>query len=208
MTIDSLFEQLKHPNPNLRARAMVEIAQQRDENTIPRLMSNLGAEDVVYRRACVKTLGVIGFEAVPFLVEALSQNDNVTFQASCVKALANVAVNYPEEPFPQEGIEGLKMAMDNSNPVVYIASVMALGAIGSPVLDILIETLKNTDNPAVAVAIINAIGSIADQRGQEVLTTLSQDESADEYVRESAVSALSRLEMVIKYNQASYKTGE
>ena len=203
MTIDSLFEQLKHPNPNLRERAMVEIAQQRDDNTIPRLMSNLAEEDVVYRRACVKTLGVIGFEAVPFLVEALQQNDNVTFQASCVKALANVAVNYPEEPFPTEGIGGLKAAMNNSNPVVYIAAVMALGAIGSPVLDILIETLQNTDNPAVAVAIINAIGSIADRRGEEVLAKLSQDESADEYVRESAVSALSRLEMVIKYNRNS-----
>ncbi|MGK7935053.1 MAG: HEAT repeat domain-containing protein [Xenococcaceae cyanobacterium] len=203
MTIDSLFEQLKHPNPNLRERAMVEIAQQRDDNTIPRLMSNLAEEDVVYRRACVKTLGVIGFDAVPFLVEALKQNDNATFQASCVKALANVAVNYPEEPFPTEGIEGLKAAMNNPNPVVYIAAVMALGAIGSPILDSLIEALQNTDNPAVAVAIINAIGSIADRRGEDILTKLSQDESADEYVRESAVSALSRLEMVIKYNQSS-----
>ena len=203
MTIDALFEQLKNPNHNLRERAMAEIAQQRDGNTIPRLMSNLGEEDVVYRRACVKTLGVIGFDAVPFLVEALSQNDNVTFQASCVKALANVAVNYPEKPFPEEGIEGLKAAMDNSNPVVYIAAVMALGAIGSPVLDILIENLQNTDNPAVAVAIINALSSIGDKRAEEILATLSQDESADEYVRESATSALSRLEMVMKYNQSS-----
>ncbi len=202
MTIDSLFEQLKHPNPNLRERAMVEIAQQRDDNTIPRLMSNLAEEDVVYRRACVKTLGVIGFDAVPFLVEALNTNDNVTFQASCVKALANVAVNYPEEPFPAEGIRGLKAAMNDPNPVVYIAAVMALGAIGSPALDILIEALQNIDNPAVAVAIINAIGSIADRRGEDILTKLSQDESADEYVRESAVSALSRLEMVIKYNRS------
>lgn len=201
MTIDLLFEQLKHPNPNLRERAMVEIAEQCDEDTIPRLMGNLGAEDVVYRRACVKTLGVIGFDAVPFLVEALSTNDNVTFQASCVKALANVAVNYPEEPFPKEGVEGLKAAMNNSNPVVYIAAVMALGAIGSPVLDILIENLNQTDNPAVAVAITNAIGSIGDKRGEEVLAKLSQDESADEYVRESANSALSRLEMVMKYKR-------
>ena len=201
MTIDSLFEQLKHPNPNLRERAMVEIAEQRDEKTIPSLMSNLGAEDVVYRRACVKTLGFIGFDSIPFLVEALGQNENVTFQASCVKALAQVAVNHREKPFPAEGIEGLKAAMDSSNPVVYIAAVMALGAIGSPVLDILIEALKSTYNPAVAVAIINAIGSIADRRGEAILTALSQDESADEYVRESAVSALSRLDMVIKYSQ-------
>ncbi len=201
MTIDSLFEQLKHPNPNLRERAMVEIAQQRDEQTIPRLMSNLGEEDVVYRRACVKTLGYIGFDAVPSLVEQLTQNDNVTFQASCVKALAQVAANHPEQPFPSEGIEGLTAAMNAPNPVVHIAAVMALGVIGSPVLDILIENLKNTDNPAVAVAIVNALGSIGDKRAEEVLATLSQYGSADKYVRESATSALSRLEMVMKYNQ-------
>ena len=50
------------------------------------------------------------------------------------------------------------------------------------------------------MAIINALGSIGDKRAEEILTTLSQDESADEYVRESATSALSRLEMLKKYN--------
>lgn len=202
MIIDSLFEQLKNPNPNLRERAMAEIAQKRDGNTIPLLMSHLGEEDVVYRRACVKTLGVIGFDAVPFLVEALNENDNVTFQASCVKALAQVAVNHADKPFPQAGIEGLKAATDNSNPVVYIAAVMALGAIGSSVVDILIEKLQNTDNPAVAVAIINALGSIGDKRAKEMLTRLSVDESVDEYVRESATSALPRLETVMKYRSS------
>ena len=38
MTTDSLFEQLKHPNPHLRERAMRELAETRDENTIPRLI--------------------------------------------------------------------------------------------------------------------------------------------------------------------------
>lgn len=42
MTTDSVFEQLKHPNPNLRERAMAEIAQTRNQETIPRLMSILG----------------------------------------------------------------------------------------------------------------------------------------------------------------------
>jgi len=37
MTSEALFEQLKHPNPNMRNRAMLEIADTRDENTIPRL---------------------------------------------------------------------------------------------------------------------------------------------------------------------------
>ncbi|MGK7917370.1 MAG: HEAT repeat domain-containing protein [Prochloraceae cyanobacterium] len=199
MTIDSLFEQLKHPNPNLRERAMLQLAEVRDENTIPRLMDILGAEDIVYRRAAVKALGVIGPDAVPSLVELLLNSDNATIKASCTKALAQVAVNYPEGPFPTEGIQGLKTALNDPNPVVYIAAAMALGAIGSPVVEILIDVLKTTDNPALAVAIINALGSLGDNRAAEVLATLANDEASDSYVRESATSALSRLQMVIKY---------
>ncbi len=199
MTTDALFEQLKHPNPNLRRRAMGELAETRDENTIPRLMDILGESDVTYRRAAVQTLGVIGSDAVPSLVESLLNSDDVVVRSSCAKALAHIAVNYPELPFPAEGIEGLKTALNDPNPVVHIASVMALGEIGSPVLEILIESLQTTDNIALAVAIVNALGSLPDPRSQEVLVTLANDESVDSYVRESATSALSRLEMLLKY---------
>jgi bilin biosynthesis protein len=43
---------------------------------------------------------------------------------------------------------------------------------------------------------------MGDERATEVLEALSKDESADSYVRESATSALSRLEMVSKYRGA------
>ncbi|AFY77288.1 MAG: HEAT repeat domain-containing protein [Hydrococcus sp. C42_A2020_068] len=200
---DSLFEQLKHPNPHMRERAMRELAENRDENTISRLMGILGDEDVPYRRAAVVALGAIGMDAVPSLVESLLNSDNATIRGSCAKALAQIAVNHPEVPFPSEGLQGLKKAINDPNPVVHIASVMALGEIGSPAFDILVEALKTTDNPAVAVTIVNALGSMGDERATEVLATLSKDESADSYVRESATSALSRLEMVGKYRGAN-----
>ncbi|MDF5710184.1 MAG: HEAT repeat domain-containing protein [Nostoc sp. S4] len=201
MTTDSLFEQLKHPNPNLRERAMWQLAEVRDQNTIPRLMSILDDEDVTYRRAAVKALGAIGVDAVPALVESLLNSDNATIRGSCAKALAQVAANHPDIPFPQEGLQGLKTALDDPNGVVYIASVMALGEIGSPAFEILTEALKTTDNVAVAVAIVNALGSMGDARGVEVLTALTKDETVDSYVQESAVSALPRLEQVIKYSK-------
>ncbi|PHJ55999.1 phycocyanin operon protein Z [Nostoc linckia z18] len=201
MTTDSLFEQLKHPNPNLRERAMWQLAEVRDENTIPRLMSILDEEDVTYRRAAVKALGAIGVDAVPALVESLLNSDNATIRGSCAKALAQVAANHPDVTFPEEGLQGLKTALNDTNGVVYIASVMALGEIGSPAFEILTEALKTTDNVAVAVAIVNALGSMGDVRGVEVLTALTDDETVDPYVRESAVSALPRLDQVIKYSR-------
>jgi len=182
---------------------MWELADIRDENTIPRLMSILDDQNVTYRRAAVKALGAIGPDAVPLLVESLVNNDNATIRGSCAKALAQVAANHPEVPFPADGLQGLKTALDDPNPVVYIASVMALGEIGSPAFEILAEALKTIDNVAVAVSIVNALGSMGDIRGVEVLTALTNDESVDPYIRESAVSALPRLDQVINYKRAN-----
>ena len=201
MSTEELFQQLKHPNPNLRDRAMWELVENQDETTIPRLMDLLGEEDTTYRRAAVKVLGAIGSATVSPLVAALLNSDNVTVRGSAAKALAQVAVNYPEEPFPADGIQGLKTALNDANPVVHIAAVMALGQIGTPVVDILIEALQTTDNPALGISLVNALGSIGDSRGVAVLTALTQDESADSYVRESATSALARLETVMKFQR-------
>lgn len=200
-TLEELFQQLKHPNPYLREQAMWKLAENRDDTTIPRLMSILDEEDTTYRRAAVKALGAIGFDTVPPLVEALLHSDNVTVRGSAAKALAQVAINYPDDPFPAEGLQGLKVALNDPNPVVHIATVMALGEIGSPVVDMLIEALQATDNPALAIAIVNALGSIGDARGVDVLTALIQDEATDTYVRESATSALSRLELTMKFQR-------
>lgn len=201
MSTEHLFQQLKHPNPHLRDQAMWELAENRDETTIPRLMSILDDEDTTYRRAVVKALGAIGLDAVPPLVEALLNSDNVTVRGSAAKALAQVAINYPDDPFPAAGLQGLTTALHDPNPVVHIAAVMAMGEIGAPVVDALIAALQTTNNPALAISIVSALGSIGDERGVDVLTTLIQDESIDSYVRESATSALSRLEMTSKFQQ-------
>ncbi len=196
MAQESLFEQLKHPNPNLRERAIWQLVETRDEETIPRLMSVLDQEDTTYRRAAVKALGAIGADSVPPVVDSLLNSDNVTVRGSCAKALAQVAANYPEVPFPTEGIEALKTTLLDPNPVIYIASAMALGVVGLPALDSLLEVINETDNLGLKVAMINAISSIDDERSKEILNNLANDESADTYIRESATGALSRLDML------------
>jgi bilin biosynthesis protein len=198
MTQDTLFAQLKHPNPHLRDRAMDEIAETRDGETIAKLMNALDDEDVVYRRAAVKTLGAIGADAVPSIVDGMLNSENVTVRGSCVKALTQVAINYPGEPFPAEGLAGLRQSMSDPNPVVYIATVMTLGEIGEASLDILTEALETTDNPALSVSIVNALASIGGDRSLAVLNQVAADESADPYVKETVVSALSRIELLSK----------
>jgi bilin biosynthesis protein len=181
---------------------MREIVETRDENTIPKLMSALSEEDVVYRRASVKTLGVIGMDSVPMVVEQMLNSENDTVRASCTKAMAQIAVQHPDTPFPKEGIEGLRKAMGDPYPVVQIASVMSLGEIGMPAVDTLLDVLKTTDNVAIALTITNTLGSIGDPRAVEVLRQLIEDESVDSYVRETAQSALPRLDQVMSLREA------
>lgn len=203
---DAIFEQLKHPNPQMRQRAMREIIDNRDENTIPKLMEALGEADTVYRRASVKTLGAIGMDSIPAVAEQMLNSENDTVRASCTKAMAQIAVNHPEEAFPAEGIEALRKAMEDPYPVVQIASVMSLGEIGMPAVDTLLEALKTTDNVAIALTITNTLGSIGDPRAIEVLRELIKDESVDSYVRETAESALPRLEQMVSSGNAKGST--
>jgi bilin biosynthesis protein len=202
MSTEERLQQLKHPNPHMRDRAMWELVENPDETTIPRLMSILDDEDTVYRRAAVKTLGMVGHDTVPLLVEALLHNENVTVRGSAAKALAQVAINYPDQPFPAQGIEGLTTALHDPNPVVNIAAVMAMGVIGTPVVEILIEALQTTENPALAMSIVNALSAIGDPRSLAAINMLLADESTDSYVREAATSALSRLEMTGKFKSS------
>lgn len=200
--MDSSFDQLKHPNPHIRQRAMVDILENRDDTTISRLMSALDAEDTIYRRAAVKTLGAVGADAVPAIVDALAKSENVTVRGSCAKALAQVALNYPNEPFPELGLQGLRQSLNDPNPVVHIASAMALGEIGDAALDILLETLQTTENLALSVSIVNALASVGGEQAEAVLQQLADDESVEGYVKETAVSALSRMDMVKSFSRA------
>jgi bilin biosynthesis protein len=195
---DQFFNQLKHPNPNLREQAMFAIVDHRDETTIPRLMAALDDEDTTYRRAAVKTLGAVGIDTIPVLVEALLTSDNVTVRGSAAKALAQVAINYPEIPFPQLGLDGLRQSLDDANPVVYIASAMALGEIGEPALPILLDVMKTTDNMALQLSIVNALGAVQGDQAAAALEAICSDNAIEGYVKETAISALSRLEFVKK----------
>jgi bilin biosynthesis protein len=69
-------------------------------------------------------------------------------------------------------------------------------------VDTLLTALKTTDNVAIALTIANTLGSIGDPRAVEVLRELIADESVDSYVRETAQSALPRLEQIMTLREA------
>lgn len=60
------------------------------------------------------------------------------------------------------------------------------------------RSVKKTDNVAIALT----LGSIGDPRAVEVLRDLIAEDSVDSYVRETAQSALPRLEQMMSAREA------
>lgn len=191
MTLDPLFHQLRHPNPNMRSRATVALARSDDPTVVPRLMAMLSEPDVPLRRSAVKALGTVGERAVQPLTERLAGTDDLTVGSSCCKALAQVADQWAGLRFPDATLDLLCSKALEPNPVVQITAVMALGEMGEPALPRLQKILREGD-VAVQVACINALAGLGLEAAQADLQAQAANEMADAYVRESATAALAR----------------
>ncbi|KAK1862936.1 hypothetical protein I4F81_005502 [Pyropia yezoensis] len=134
--VDAMFARLGHKNEVMRKRASLAIADNRTPDTIDRLMALLPLEDVAHRRAAVQSLGMIGMDAVPALAAALSTSADPTVRASAVKGLAAVALYFPARraTFPDAAMDAMEATLNGSpDPVTKLATVGALGTLGSPV---------------------------------------------------------------------------
>ena len=194
MALDELFDQLHHPNPNMRSRATVALAQSDDPTVVPRLMAMLSEPDIPLRRSAVKALGTVGERSVEPLTERLAGTDDLTLGSSCCKALAQVADQWTGLRFPDATLDLLCHKALEPNPVVQITAVMALGEMGEPALPRLQKILREGD-VAVQVACINALAGLGLAAAQVDLEAQAADENADAYVRESATAALTRCSM-------------
>jgi bilin biosynthesis protein len=198
LSIDERYPDLKSSNAIVRERIANQIAEERDENTISQLIAVLNSPDYSYRQSLVQVFSMIGFDAIPALLEELESNDSDVVRVSCSQALAAIAHNSPEN-LPTEALAGLYQAVSDSNPVVQLSTIGALSTMGSAVYELLVQAL-DLDDLLVGVAAIDAIGSLGDPRGLKLLSELSANQTVDNYLRDAATSALSRLEQVIKFN--------
>ena len=199
--VDKLFSRLTHVNKNLRTKACASLATLGDESTINRLMSLLDVEDLIHRRAAVKALGMTGLPVLPSILSTLKESPNATVRASCSKALAAIALFFPEQRsnFPLEALEALEAALrDDPHPVTRIATVGCLGTLGSDIkgkdgsvlaagsaqaLDILLKWSDKASDMAVAATAIGALAQIGQNGTSEtketVLNTLKRLANGD-----------------------------
>ena len=190
--LDALFADLAHPNPYIQTQAFTAMAEHWQEESMPRLIALLDQPDVSLRRASVRGLGAFGAVAMQPIADCFKTSSDGTVRASCVKAYAQLASNYPGMEFSDAAMQVLKDGLNDDSPVVAVASVMALGQVGRQAVSTLLEVSQG-DNPAQGVAAVNALAEIDDPAVEDGLEALLQRETLDQYVRETLTSALTRV---------------
>jgi bilin biosynthesis protein len=128
--VDALLARLAHKNKNLRVKASAELARLTPADAIvARLLPLLLIEETDHRRAAVQALGMIGMPAVGPVLDQLARSENPTVRASCSKALAAVAMYFPQDraSFPDAALDALHRAVvDAPDPVTKLATVGCL----------------------------------------------------------------------------------
>lgn len=222
--IDRLFGRLNHKNKTMRAKAGATIAEIGGEENIARLVQLLSLEDTGHRRAAVQALGMVGVDAIPPILKEMRETDNRTVRASCSKALAAVALYFPEEreAFPAAAVDALEQVLEDVDvdPVTKLATVGCLGTVGSDVkhrngdivpgndraVEILFKLLHGCTDTATGAVAVGAIAQIgqngSDKRKALVLEKLralverpeDSPESGFGYIKEMASSHIEQLQ--------------
>ena len=190
--LDALFADLAHPNPHLQTQAYLAMVDHWPAESMPRLLALLDQPDVSLRRAAVRGLGAFGAVALQPLAELFAQSPDGTVRASCVKAYAQIASNFPEQEFSPDAMRVLETALSDESPVVSQSAVMALGQVGVQALPLLIKICKG-DNIAHVQSAAMALAKIPAPEAEACLRDVFSDPSTDPLARQMVEASLGRL---------------
>ena len=191
--LDALFADLAHPNPHLQTQAYLAMVDHWPAESMPRLLALLDQPDVSLRRAAVRGLGAFGAVALQPLAELFAQSPDGTVRASCVKAYAQIASNFPEQEFSPDAMRVLETALSDESPVVSQSAVMALGQVGVQALPLLIKICKG-DNIAHVQSAAMALAEIPAPEAEACLRDVFSDPATDPLARQMVEASLGRLE--------------
>ena len=190
--LDALFADLAHPNPHLQTQAYLAMVDHWPAESMPRLLALLDQPDVSLRRAAVRGLGAFGAVALQPLAELFAQSADGTVRASCVKAYAQIASNFPEQEFSPDAMRVLETALSDESPVVSQSAVMALGQVGVQALPLLIKICKG-DNIAHVQSAAMALAEIPAPEAEACLRDVFSDPATDPLARQMVEASLGRL---------------
>ena len=197
ISLDDLFLDLSHPNPNIRMDACVLMSENYYDEALPRLLDLLNDPDPVVYRTAVKGLGVFGHRVLPPLLDLFNATSNCTVKACCIKAFVQVAVNFPDNAFPEQAINALKLALEDSNPVVSQSALMTLGYFSKQehekgrVIPILIQVC-NSANIAHVQSAVMSLAEVESTQVDQCFASMINNDSTDVLIKEILESSISR----------------
>ena len=199
--LDSLFEDLMHPNPRIQEDACREMAEKYASEALPRLLDLFEHEDPKVYRGAVKGVGFFGYKAFLPVIELYGRTKNQTAKRCCPKAFVQLFKNFPNQPFPDEVMDLLRDAIDDSDMVVVQGGLMCLGQLGKQQLggDEAVELLVNVLTNENVALVYSATQALADINHPLVAISLKSlmESSTDPLIKEAAESGLARHENLI-----------
>ena len=199
--LDSLFEDLMHPNPRIQEDACREMAEKYASEALPRLLDLFEHEDPKVYRGAVKGVGFFGYEAFLPVIELYGRTKNQTAKRCCPKAFVQLFKNFPNQPFPDEVMDLLRDAIEDSDMVVVQGGLMCLGQLGKQQLrgDEAVELLVNVLSHENVALVYSATQALADINHPLVASSLKSlmESSTDPLIKEAAESGLARHENLI-----------
>ena len=199
--LDSLLQDLMHPNPRIQEDACREMAEKYALEALPRLLDLFEHEDPKVYRGAVKGVGFFGYEAFLPVIELYGKTKNQTAKRCCPKAFVQLFKNFPNQPFPDEVMDLLRDAIDDSDMVVVQGGLMCLGQLGKQQLggDEAVQLLVNVLTNENVALVYSATQALADINHPLVASSLKSlmESSTDPLIKEAAESGLARHENLV-----------
>ena len=199
--LDSLLQDLMHPNPRIQEDACREMAEKYASEALPRLLDLFEHEDPKVYRGAVKGVGFFGYEAFLPVIELYGRAKNQTAKRCCPKAFVQLFKNFPNQPFPDEVMDLLRDAIDDSDMVVVQGGLMCLGQLGKQQLggDEAVQLLVNVLTNENVALVYSATQALADINHPLVASSLKSlmESSTDPLIKEAAESGLARHENLV-----------
>ena len=199
--LDSLLEDLMHPNPRIQEDACREMAETYASEALPRLLDLFEHEDPKVYRGAVKGVGFFGYAAFLPVIDLYGRTKNQTAKRCCPKAFVQLFKNFPNQPFPDEVMDLLRDAIEDSDMVVVQGGLMCLGQLGKQQLrgDEAVELLVNVLSHENVALVYSATQALADINHPLVASSLKSlmESSTDPLIKEAAESGLARHENLV-----------
>ncbi len=157
--LESLFDDLSHPNPYINNKAASEMAKHWPAESTDQLISNLNHKDISLRRSSIKALGAIGSIALPPLCQLFKSSSDRTIRTSVFKAFLQIAINHEGDLFPPEAMNILEFAIDDDTPELKLTLVSLCKILGDQGLPLLIRLCKDENILGVQAA-VTALGEM------------------------------------------------